>query len=100
MRSASEDLSIAPATSMTLRSFLKECFLSSPANVIVTLAYLALAAFALPRLFKWLIIEASLGGTSRAACGHDGACWTFVKVYLGQFLYGRYPSDQRWRIDL
>jgi general L-amino acid transport system permease protein len=29
-----------------------------------------------------------------------GACWAFIKAKFGQFMYGRYPIDQRWRVDL
>jgi len=30
----------------------------------------------------------------------DGACWTFIKVWLKQIMYGRYPDDKLWRINL
>jgi len=30
----------------------------------------------------------------------DGACWTFAKVWFDQFMYGRYPASERWRVDL
>ena len=29
-----------------------------------------------------------------------GACWPFVAAKFSQFIYGRYPLDQRWRVDL
>jgi general L-amino acid transport system permease protein len=29
-----------------------------------------------------------------------GACWAFVNAKFGQFLYGRYPVEERWRVDL
>jgi general L-amino acid transport system permease protein len=35
-----------------------------------------------------------------AAGGEPGACWAFVKAKLGQFIYGRYPPAERWRVDL
>ena len=28
------------------------------------------------------------------------ACWAFIKDRLGLFVYGFYPMDQRWRVDL
>ena len=34
-------------------------------------------------------------GSSRS-----GACWTFIRVWFKQIIYGRYPSDQLWRINL
>ena len=50
-------------------------------------------------------------GENRAVCstiaqggiqpdGWSGACWAFVNAKLGQFIYGRYPIDQRWRVDV
>ena len=32
--------------------------------------------------------------------GHGGACWAFIQAKLGQFIYGVYPLDQRWRVDV
>ena len=29
-----------------------------------------------------------------------GACWAFVKAKFAQFIYGRYPVAERWRVDL
>jgi general L-amino acid transport system permease protein len=43
---------------------------------------------------------ASLAPLAAWGDARDGACWTFVKMRFGQFIYGFYPSDQRWRIDL
>jgi general L-amino acid transport system permease protein len=29
-----------------------------------------------------------------------GACWAFVEAKFGQFIYGRYPIEERWRVNL
>ena len=29
--------------------------------------------------------------------GWSGACWAFVNAKFGQFMFGRYPIDERWR---
>ena len=29
-----------------------------------------------------------------------GACWAFIAVRLNQFLYGFYPSEELWRVNL
>jgi len=29
-----------------------------------------------------------------------GACWVFIRARFGQFMYGLYPVDQRWRVDI
>ncbi len=30
----------------------------------------------------------------------DGACWTFIKTWFKQIIYGRYPDKELWRINL
>src|ERR1700674_782443 len=100
MTSAERMLPAPGRPRVAMRFFLKEAFLSSPLNVAMTIAYLAFAAFIIPKLIVWLVVNASLGGDSRSACDGSGACWTFVKVYLGRFMYGRYPLAERWRVDL
>jgi general L-amino acid transport system permease protein len=32
--------------------------------------------------------------------GWSGACWPFVSGRFGQFMFGRYPMDERWRVIL
>jgi general L-amino acid transport system permease protein len=32
--------------------------------------------------------------------GWFGACWAYVGDYLGQFIYGRYPAGEIWRVNL
>src|SRR5690606_35564264 len=50
-------------------------------------------------------------GADRTACltteqggelpaGWSGACWPFVTSRFGQFMFGRYPIDERWRVLL
>ena len=29
-----------------------------------------------------------------------GACWPFIAAKFEQFMYGFYPDDQRWRVNL
>ena len=72
----------------------------TPATGLVTiLLALALAWLAVP-VIRWALIDASWSGTTRADCAAGGACWVFVKARFGQFMYGLYPQDQRWRADL
>ncbi|MFI4981542.1 MAG: amino acid ABC transporter permease [Nevskiales bacterium] len=73
---------------------------SSVFNSILTIIVLALAALILPPLLRWAVTHASLWGEDRKACTGEGACWTFIRVRLPLFFYGRYPSDQYWRVDL
>ena len=55
---------------------------------------------------KFLLIDAVWNGASRVDClpqtvGREvGACWPFVAAKFGQFMYGFYPTSERWRVDL
>ena len=51
-------------------------------------------------LFHWLLLDANWIGTSREDCKSPGACWVFVRMRFGQFMYGQYPVPERWRVDL
>jgi general L-amino acid transport system permease protein len=73
---------------------------NSVLNSILTIVVLVLAALILPPLFRWAVTHATISGLSRAACTGDGACWTFIRVRFPRFIYGNYPSDQYWRVDL
>ncbi len=72
----------------------------TPATGVVTILLgLALAWIAVP-VIRWALVDATWSGTTRADCAAGGACWVFVKARFGQFMYGFYPPDQRWRADL
>jgi general L-amino acid transport system permease protein len=79
---------------------------SSVGNATLTvLGVLALAALAWPTV-RFLLIDAVWHGTERTDClpervGHEvGACWPFIAAKFDQLMYGFYPADQRWRVNL
>jgi general L-amino acid transport system permease protein len=73
---------------------------SSLFNTALTIIVVALIAYVGTVLFRWSVVDATVSGTSRAACVSDGACWTFIKTRLPLFFVGSYPSDQRWRVGV
>lgn len=87
-----------PATVGAIGWMRKNLF-SSPLNSILTLlaAYVALSV-ALP-IISWAFINADWRGDSREACDSGGACWVFIRVRFGQFIYGFYPEAERWRVN-
>jgi len=68
-------------------------------NTLLSLVVLALALLILPPFIRWAATHATISGVSRAACTGDGACWTFIRMRLPLFFYGRYPSNEYWRVD-
>jgi general L-amino acid transport system permease protein len=67
---------------------------------VLTIIVLVLAGLVLPPLFRWAVTHATIAGTTRAACTGDGACWTFIRVRFPHFVYGNYPPDQYWRVNV
>jgi general L-amino acid transport system permease protein len=51
-------------------------------------------------LVHWLLLDATWNGTTREDCKGGGACWVFVRMRFGQFMYGQYPLPERWRVDI
>lgn len=81
--------------------FRKNLF-ASPGNAMLTLVCMAILLWTIPPLLQWGIFDAAWLGDSRNICDEatkSGACWVFIKVRLGVFLYGFYPMAERWRVD-
>ena len=85
--------------------WVKNNFFSTPGNLLLTLLSIALLVLTVPPLLRWGILDATWLGDSRGVCdeaaqgGSTGACWVFVKVRWGVFLYGFYPLVERWRVN-
>jgi general L-amino acid transport system permease protein len=73
--------------------------------VLTVLGIVGLTALAWPTL-RFLLIDAVWHGSERTGClpetvGHAvGACWPFIAAKFDQLMYGFYPADQRWRVNL
>ena len=88
-----------PKNSIGAVHWLRESLFSNIPNTILTLFALWIVYIALPPLIKWVIIDADWLGDSKGACSKEGACWVFIRVWFDQFLYGRYPETETWRIN-
>ncbi|WP_342169481.1 amino acid ABC transporter permease [Kaistia soli] len=74
---------------------------SSPINSVLSIVAALFIVWCLIPVIRFTLIDAVWTGDDRAACAQaSGACWAYVKAYLPQFIYGRYPIDQRWRVDI
>ncbi|KTC38481.1 amino acid ABC transporter permease [Pseudomonas sp. ABAC21] len=73
---------------------------SSWLNTLLTLLAFYLIYLVVPPILNWAILDANWVGTTRADCTKEGACWVFIQQRFGQFMYGYYPGDLRWRVDL
>ncbi len=69
-------------------------------NAILTLLVIFLLIKSIPGLLNWLFFDANFTGTSKEECTGSGACWVFINVWFDRLIYGLYPNDQIWRINL
>ena len=58
-------------------------------------------------LWDWGVTNAIWTAENRRECldynvatATEGACWAGVRLWFKGFIYGRYPLDERWRINL
>lgn len=75
-------------------------------NTLLTLASVYFLWIAVPPIVSFLVTDAVWFGSSREDClpqraGREvGACWPFIAAKINQLIYGFYPADQRWRVNL
>ena len=91
---------LPPSAGVPVIRRLRAGLFSSPFNTLFTIVL----GFALIRLVLafagWAVFDATFAGSARSACTGDGACWPFISTHLGQFMYGRFPLGERWRVDV
>ncbi len=98
----------APSSQVGVAHWLKTKLFATPKDVVMTVLSIALLAYIIPPLVQFLFVDAVWTGTDRLACltvaqggalpdGQAGACWAFVGAKFQQFMFGRYPFDERWR---
>ena len=92
-------------------------FTSAPAAIgslvmiILTLGTAWLAYAFIEFVVSFGFINGVWTGDDREACATEqqggilpndwfGACWAYVGAYMGQFIYGRYPIDELWRVNI
>ncbi len=101
----------APSSRLGPVNWIRQNLFATPKDIILSVAALALLAYVLPGMLNWLIFNATWVGSDRTSCatvsaggvvpdGQAGACWAFVEAKFQQFIYGRYPIEERWRPTL
>ena len=87
-------------------AWMRENLFSSVGNTILTLIALYIIYLVVPPAIRFFFIDAVWTGSNREAClaanvGREvGACWAYVNAKLSYFVYGSYPWDDRWRVDI
>ncbi len=69
-------------------------------NAVLTLLIIFAVIKSIPPFLSWFIFDATISGDTKEACTGTGACWTYIKIWLNRFVYGMYPNELQWRINL
>jgi general L-amino acid transport system permease protein len=95
-----------PAATTGVIGWMRANLFSSPLNVLLTVLSVGILAYMIPPLIEWAFLDATWLGTTREPCNtadgadREGACWTIVNARFAQYMYGFYPADERWRVNL
>lgn len=98
----------APASVRGPTAWVRKNLVGSVGDTILTIIGIALVVMILPQIINWAFINAQWTGPNRTVCatvaqggiqpdGWSGACWAFVNAKFGQFMFGTYPIEERWR---
>jgi general L-amino acid transport system permease protein len=95
----------APISTTGVIGWMRQNLFSSIGNTILTVIGILLAYSMLAPFIQFAFIDAVWTGDNREVClpqdgGHSGACWAYVEAYFPQFIYGRYPVEERYRVDI
>ena len=91
----------APANTHGPVHWMKEHLFSSATNTILTLIGLYIVYLIFKSIVPFALIDAVWTGENREACvDSHGACWAYVDAYFNQFVYGRYPVEEYWRVNI
>ena len=101
----------APRSEVGPGAWARKNLFATPLDAALTILAALALAWALPQILNWLFFSAVWSGADRTAClttdqggqlpvGWSGACWPFVSGRFGQFMFGRYPPEERWRVIL
>lgn len=102
VRTQESPLMAPPVLTGGVLGWLKENLFATPRDTVLTILTFLFLLWMVPPIINWAFISAVWTGDSREACiaPGTGACWAFVEAKFGQFIYGRYPADERWRVNL
>ncbi len=91
-----------PADVQGVLGWVREKLFATPLSSMLTLLAILLIAWIIPDLFRFAITDAVWSAEDGKACRAPGAgaCWAYVRTKISFFVYGLYPRDQVWRVDV
>jgi len=78
----------------------RDGLVGTPLTAALTIGCLALLAWVLPPLLRWLVLDAVWLGDQAQCRAASGACWAFIGEKLRFILFGFYPPAEQGRSAL
>ena len=89
-----------PAATTGVVGWLRQNLFSSPLNAAMTLVALYIIYITVIPVIDWAIVSAVWTGGKESCEAATGACWAFIGDRLNIFIYGSYPAQEYWRLDM
>ncbi len=92
-----------PLSDKSIVGWMRMHLFSSVFNSLLTVITLYVVYITLKGLFVWGIVDAVWIADSRRECfdiNIGGACWAGVIAWFDNIIYGRYPREELWRLNL
>jgi general L-amino acid transport system permease protein len=92
----------APASTVGIQGWLLKNLFSTPFYSLLTVVLGGYLIWELVDVVNWALITAVWTGSNREAClvENSGACWPMVWDKFPQWVYGFYPIEERWRVNI
>lgn len=100
-----------PPNTVGAIGWLRKNLFGGPFDTVLTILGASLIAYVAYSLYLYAFANAVWDAGSYRECldtvlpngkkvGHDGACWAGVIVWSNNYIYGRYPDVEQWRVNL
>jgi general L-amino acid transport system permease protein len=94
----------APASTLGAAAWVRANLFSSVPSAVLSLLGIWIIYVVLGAFISWAGVNAIWEASSRRECldkvGNSGACWPGVVVWIPNLIYGLFPKDQVWRINI
>ena len=86
--------------------WLRQNLFSSPSDTVLTILAIYIIIVVVPPVFEWALFKSVWLADSRKSCWEqmatpgEGACWAFIAKRINMFIYGFYPEQLHWRVNL
>jgi general L-amino acid transport system permease protein len=102
VRKEDAPLLMPPPNLVGLGASLRQRFFPTPVSGVAGILIAALVIYVTWLMIDWALIRAVWSAPDRELCNAPGAgaCWPFAVAKAHQWVYGFYPFEERWRVNI